>query len=349
MSILEFRNSRFMQQDFQGFKGESERYGDRRKKEKRLDYSMNLRKKGKNFREVGIDLGQECAGLVEDGEELDFEKMILFNDELSEKCILNLIESDFYECPPLNYINRKLGSILRIIELSRTVKAGTAHTLKQYLTNLFIHHDSLRDQILSIFTRLLIIFEDIEFDFNQLPDFSSWPISQSTFNFLTLLSWNDYQNIQIVSKGVLNFLHDSMDSSDVVLHKSLTILSNIVTGPYQLSYQVLHHSIFSKVAERINDSSQLTRQDCSFVLINMANNLRPEDFQYLIGKININRIEICLNESGFETVLNLLKFCVCLKELSEFVCVEKEFVERFVMSGNEEVAQAALEYLAICN
>ena len=338
-----------MQQDFQGFKGESERYGDRRKREKRLDYSMNLRKKGKHVAGGGIDLGQDSVGLEGFGQELDLEKLVLFNDELTEKCILNLIESDFHEYPPLEYIIKKLESILRIIELSRSIKAGTAHTLKQYLTALFTRHHSLKDQILSIFTRLLIIFEDIEFDFNQLPDFSSWPISQSTFNFLTLLSRNDYQNIQIVSKGVLNFLCNSMDSSDVVLHKSLTILSNIVTGPYQLSYQVLHHPIFFQVAERINDSSQLTRQDCSFVLVNIANNLKPEDLEALIRKINTKRIEISLGESGFETVLNLLRFCLRLKEIREFACVGKEHVEGFVMSNNEEVAQAALDYLAICN
>ena len=77
--------------------------------------------------------------------------------------------------------------------------------------------------------------------------------------------------------------------------------------------------------------------------------MKPEDLEALIRKINTKRIEISLGESGFETVLNLLRFCLRLKEIREFACVGKEHVEGFVMSNNEEVAQAALDYLAICN
>jgi hypothetical protein len=330
-----------MQPDLIGFEIEREKRIEKGKRVKRKQFLAQLRnQKETGLQEVGRN-GYERSVVH------DMNELIHMNQDLAEKVIFELVDSLFESCPPLEIIKLGLDRVFDILVLSKSITKGAILSLFHSLYLIFNSYPSLREQIIDIFTKIILNHDpsDILLDFDHLPSIKDWPVCQSTANFLIFLSWDDKVNVQMVKNGLLDFLLESLYKKSNFCNVSLTILSNVVTGPYCLALKVLQHPVLNEVFRIFHGHDLQKREECSFVIHNLTCSLKTDDFSGLIGKIDREKVVKVLKNSSNETISNVLKFCLVFKASHADVFGIQEIAEDLLASKNEEVYLAARSFL----
>lgn len=348
MSGMHFRNSRFMKQDTENFCELREGILLTMRKEKRKQYANELR--AKNFNAWGgisnekPEKSESFQGSWENSVCATVEKNGC-GDEVDE--FLQEIEI-LYSNAPLDQKKNSLSRVVEKLKYGSPPKAGILGSIKSVLSQVLLETELVKEGLSALSQILILDFETI-FHLDSLGSGKDWPVCDEMLKVLELFSWNDKQNEILVRLGLLDYLDLIFGNSKRVTHVALTILANLATGCNFVLCQIYSHKVFQKVIDGLVSNESIIRDDCSYVLRNLALFLSEDDLKNLIPLLNFENIIQALSHHGHSTHKNLLSFFLALSDYFPHSFIENSYFELFLFSKNSELHDLASEILKKIN
>jgi len=337
-----------MQQDSENFYEQREEFLLTLRKEKRKQFSSELRVR--NFNGAGLGKGDESQSGDRSGGKWEGSLC-----STAEKSFVESEDEEFlveikrlYTNSPLEEKKKGLNEILERLKYGKPPSLGVLVSVKSVIREI-LPESELVKLGLAVLVQILILDWETLFDFHVLGPAIDWPVCEETYKVLYLASWNDQQSEHLVQCGLLDFLNRVFNNSKHIRHIVLSVLANVATGNNYVVSQIISHKLFKKVNKGLLSPEPILREDCSFVLHNLSLSLSEEEVSKFVQLINFEGIKHALSAFGQSTHKNLLSLILGVVEYFKEVCLEKSYFELFLFSKNSELCKLASEILSAIN